>query len=163
MTDVAQSAILSTVVLLLKRMNSEEIEIKVIADVDRAAVKRLYQDAGWWEKNDETPDGNPWIDTLVRQSFCFVGAFCGAELIGMGRAVSDGVSDAYIQDVVVLKKFRGQGIGAVIIQKIIGFLKTRRIGWIGLIAQPGTQAFYQRLGFTLMEGHTPMLLKKKKD
>lgn len=163
MTDVAQSAILSAVVLLLKWMNSEEIEIKVIADVDRAAVKRLYQDAGWWEENDETPDGNPWIDTLVRQSFCFVGAFCGAELIGMGRAVSDGVSDAYIQDVVVLKKFRGQGIGAMIIQKIIGFLKTRRIGWIGLIAQPGTQAFYQRLGFTLMKGHAPMLLKKKKD
>lgn len=144
-------------------MNSEEIEIKVIADVDRAAVKRLYQDAGWWEKNDETPDGNPWIDTLVRQSFCFVGAFSGAEMIGMGRAVSDGVSDAYIQDVVVLKKFRGRGIGAAIIRQIIGFLKARRIGWIGLIAAPGTQAFYQLLGFTLMDGHAPMLLKKGKD
>ena len=163
MTDVAKSAILSAVALLLKRMNSEEIEIKVIADVDRAAVKRLYQDAGWWEENDETPGGNPWIDTLVRQSFCFVGAFCCAELIGMGRAVSDGVSDAYIQDVVILKKFRGQGIGNRIIEKIIEFLQSHRIGWIGLIAQPGTQAFYQRLGFSLMEGHVPMLLKKKKD
>lgn len=162
MTDIAVSAILSPVAFRLKRMNSEEIEIKIIADVDRVAVKKLYQDAGWWEENDETADGWAWIDTLVRQSFCFVGAFSGSELIGMGRVVSDGVSDAYIQDVVVLKKFRGRGIGAAIIQKIIGFLKTSRIGWIGLIAEPGTQQFYQRLGFVPMEGYKPMLLKRKK-
>jgi spermidine synthase len=143
-------------------MNSEEIEIKVIADVDRVAVKRLYQDAGWWEEIDETVDGCAWIDDLVKQSFCFVGAFCGAELIGMGRAVSDGVSDAYIQDVVVLKKFRRAGIGNKIIGKIIQFLQSRRIGWIGLIAEPGTQQFYLRLGFFPMEGYTPMLLKMKK-
>jgi len=144
-------------------MNLDEIEIKVIETAERNAVKKLYLEAGWWQENDETPDGCAWIDILVRQSFCFVGAFSGGEMIGMGRAVSDGVSDAYIQDIVVLKKFRGQGIGAAIIQKIIEFLKTRRIGWIGLIAEPGTQAFYQRLGFALMEGSAPMLLKKKKD
>jgi len=143
-------------------MNSEEIEIKIIAEVERAAVKRLYQDAGWWEENDEAGDGCAWIDDLVRRSFCFVGAFCGGELIGMGRAVSDGVSDAYIQDVVVLQKFRRAGIGYDIIEKIIEFLQSRRIGWIGLIAEPGTQPFYQRLGFEPMAGYTPMLLKKKK-
>jgi ribosomal protein S18 acetylase RimI-like enzyme len=144
-------------------MNSEEIEIKVIADVDRIAVKRLYQDAGWWEESDETAGGCVWIDDLVRHSFCFVGAFCGTELIGMGRAVSDGVSDAYIQDVVVFKKFRRAGIGNKIIEKIIEFLQSRRIGWIGLIAEPGTQKFYQQLGFELMAGYAPMLLKKKTD
>ncbi|MCJ7525782.1 MAG: GNAT family N-acetyltransferase [Candidatus Aminicenantes bacterium] len=144
-------------------MNPDEIEIKVIASADRQAVKNLYQQAGWWEENDESLDGCAWIDTLVSQSFCFVGAFSGDEMIGMGRAVSDSISDAYIQDVVVLKKFRGRGIGAAIIQKIICYLKTRRIGWIGLIAEPGTQAFYQRLGFALLEGYAPMLLKRKKD
>jgi ribosomal protein S18 acetylase RimI-like enzyme len=143
-------------------MNLDEIEIKIITTVKRGSVKKLYQDAGWWENNDETSDGCAWIDNLIKQSFCFVGAFCGAELIGMGRAVSDGVSDAYIQDVVVLKKFRRAGIGNKIIEKIIAFLESKRIGWIGLIAEPGTQQFYQRLGFTTMEGYTPMLLKKKK-
>ncbi len=144
-------------------MNPDEIEIKVITSADRQAVKNLYQQAGWWEESDESPDGCAWIDTLVSQSFCFVGAFSGGEMIGMGRAVSDSVSDAYIQDVVVLKKFRGRGIGAAIIQKIIYYLKTSRIGWIGLIAEPGTQAFYQRLGFALLEGYAPMLLKRKED
>ena len=97
-------------------MNSEEIEIKVIAGADRDSVKKLYQEAGWWQER-RNPGwlrlDRPWS----RQSFCFVGAFSGAEMIGMGRAVSDGVSDAYIQDVVVLKKFRGRGIGAAIIKK----------------------------------------------
>ncbi len=144
-------------------MNRDEIEIKVIADVDRDAVKRLYQEAGWWQPDDESADGCAWIDTLVSQSFCFVGAFSGSELIGMGRALSDGISDAYIQDVVVLKNYRRAGIGNKIIEKIIQFLLARRIGWIGLIAEPGTQQFYRELGFSPLEGYTPMRLGKKQD
>jgi spermidine synthase len=146
--------------LRLKPMNLDEIEIKIIETADRSAVKKLYQQAGWWEQSDETGDDFSWIDALVKQSYCFAGAFRGGEMIGMGRALSDGVSDAYIQDVVVFEKFRGRGIGAAIIKKIVFFLKSRRIGWIGLIAEPGTQKFYQRLGFAAMEGHVPMLLKK---
>ena len=142
-------------------MNPDEVEIKVIADADRDSLKKLYQQAGWWQESDQTPDGNSWIDDLVKGSFCFVGAFAGSEMIGMGRAVSDGVSDAYIQDVVVMKERRGRGIGAAIIRKIVGFLQERRIGWIGLVAEPGTQPFYRRLGFEAMEGYAPMLLKKK--
>ena len=142
-------------------MNPDEVEIKVIADADRDSVKKLYRQAGWWQESDETPDGNAWIDALVKGSFCFVGAFAGAEMIGMGRAVSDGVSDAYIQDVVVKKDFRGRGIGAAIIRKIVGFLRERRIGWIGLVAAARHPAFYRRLGFEVMEGFAPMLLKKE--
>ncbi len=144
-------------------MNLDRVEIKVIARADRDSLKKLYQQAGWWQESDQTPDGNSWIDRLVEGSFCFVGAFSGGEMIGMGRAVSDGASDAYIQDVTVLKEFRGLGIGAAIIEKLTGFLKSARIGWIGLIAEPGTQDFYRRLGFAVLEGYAPMLLKKPGD
>jgi ribosomal protein S18 acetylase RimI-like enzyme len=142
-------------------MNVDEIEIKVMTAADRSAVKKLYQEAGWWRANDETTDDCAWIDTLVAQSICFVGAFRRGEMVGMGRAISDGVSDAYIQDVVVRKQCRGAGIGARIIAEIVSFLNNRGIGWIGLIAEPDTQAFYQRLGFAAMPGYTPMLLQKK--
>lgn len=144
-------------------MNPDEVEIKVIARADRDSVKKLYQQAGWWKEADQTPDRNSWIDGLVAGSLCFVGAFAGGEMIGMGRAISDGVSDAYIQDVTVLAAYRGLGLGARIINEITGFLRGRRIGWIGLIAEPGTEAFYQRLGFAAMAGYTPMLLGEKKD
>ncbi len=144
-------------------MNPADVEIKVIAAADRDALKSLYRQAGWWQERDQAPGGDSWLDRLVAGSFCFVGAFAGGKMVGMGRAVSDGASDAYIQDVTVLKEFRGLGIGAGIIEKIVGFLRERRIGWIGLVAEPGTQAFYRRLGFSVLEGYAPMLLKERED
>jgi spermidine synthase len=143
--------------------NPGPVEIKLITAADRGAVKKLYQEAGWWHAGDETADGGSWIDELVRGSFCFAGAFRGPEMIGMGRAVSDGVSDAYIQDVVVAKAHRGAGIGERIIMELINFLRQRRIGWIGLIAEPGTHPFYRKLGFSVMSGYTPMLLDQKRN
>jgi GNAT superfamily N-acetyltransferase len=75
----------------------------------------------------------------------------------MGRSISDGVSDAYIQDVTVLPEFRGKGIGRRIILYILDCLRERRIEWIGLIAEPGHGQFYRELGFTALEGFTPMI------
>jgi ribosomal protein S18 acetylase RimI-like enzyme len=144
-------------------MNPDEVKIKVIERADPDSVKKLYQQAGWWKKGDESRENNSWIDSLVAGSFCFVGAFAGDEMVGMGRAISDGISDAYIQDVTVLAKFRGLGLGTRIMNEITDFLRRRRIGWIGLIAEPGSQAFYQRLGFAAMDGYSPMLLDGKRD
>ena len=142
-------------------MDPDEVEIKILVQADRESVKKLYQQAGWWSKDDEPGDGGAWIDALVKGSFCFVGAFAGKEMIGMGRAVSDGVSDAYIQDVTVLREFRGRGLGARIMKKIILFLRSRNIGWIGLVAEPGTQEFYEDLGYGPLVGYQPMLHGKR--
>lgn len=144
-------------------MNADRIEIKAVDEVDRAAVEELYRQAGWWHESDGTPDGNCWIDALVRGSFCFIGAFVDGRLIGMGRAISDGTSDAYIQDVTVLPAFRSRGLGAAIIRRLVEELRARRIGWIGLVAEPGTEPFYRRLGFAALAGHVPMLLEMGED
>ncbi|MBN2345572.1 MAG: GNAT family N-acetyltransferase [Candidatus Aminicenantes bacterium] len=142
-------------------MDADDIAIRIITRVEREAVKALYQQAGWWEAGDETPGGNSWIDDMVRGSFCFVGAFSGDRMIGMGRAISDGASDAYIQDVTVQEEFRGRGIGARIVRVLSEHLCSRGIGWIGLVAEPGTQPFYRRLGFEVMEGHVLMRRHEK--
>jgi ribosomal protein S18 acetylase RimI-like enzyme len=144
-------------------MPPDEVDIIIITHFDRESVKKLYQQAGWWEENDQSPDGSAWIDDMVHGSFCFVGAFLGGEMIGMGRAISDGASDAYIQDVTVLREFRGRGIGQRIIRAISENLVSRGIGWIGLVAEPGTQEFYRRLGFEVLEGFSPMRLKKDRN
>ena len=80
-------------------------------------------------------------------------------MVGMGRSVSDGASDAYVQDVTVLKEFRGAGIGEKIVRMILNDLKKRGIDWIGLIAEPGTETFFRRLGFSVMAGHKPLKLE----
>jgi len=88
-----------------------------------------------------------------------VGAFWGKKLIGIGRALSDLASDAYIQDVTVLKEFRGKGIGKKIIQTLIEKLKENNVDWIGLVAQPGTSSFYEELGFEPLKNHIPLKYK----
>jgi spermidine synthase len=130
--------------------------IRIVKAVPEADFTALYRDAGWWEEN-FSPD---FIAPLVAGSTAVAAAFTpDGRMIGMGRALSDGTSDAYIQDVVVLREFRRQGIGADIIRALIGELRRRGVDWIGLIGQPGTRSFYENLGFAEMKDHLPMKLK----
>ena len=74
----------------------------------------------------------------------------------MGRALSDGVSDAYIQDIVVRTDYRGQGWGQKIVSFLVRELRTAGVDWIGLIGAPGTKDFYEKLGFAPMPNFVPM-------
>ena len=128
---------------------------RVVRKMRTQDVVRLYKAGGWWR---ESRAWRALIPRMVRGSSCFVIAEDrDGKVVGMGRAISDGVSDAYIQDVVVLKHVRGQGIGAELIRRLTRHLKKRRIGWIGLVAEPGTRRFYERLGYGRLRGFEPML------
>ena len=78
--------------------------------------------------------------------------------VGMGRVISDGISDAYIQDLVVLPEWRGMGVGRMILSVLLDECRMRKISWTALIAEPGTSGFYGSLGFAPMTGYVPMLL-----
>jgi ribosomal protein S18 acetylase RimI-like enzyme len=79
----------------------------------------------------------------------------------MGRTISDGASDAYIQDVVVLPQYRRQGIGSELIRRLTQQCVTHEISWIGLVAEPGTSGFYETLGYSALEGYRLMLYGKR--
>ena len=85
---------------------------------------------------------------------------CDGKLIGIARALSDGVSDAYIQDVTVSEDFRGRGIGGRLVTVLSEELSSRGIDWIGLVGVPGTEHFYSSLGFEAQGGHTLWLRRK---
>jgi GNAT superfamily N-acetyltransferase len=138
-------------------MNQQEnYEIRFGADVDPAEIRRLYEEAGWWDAEDDDRVDPDWLLKLITNSYCFAAAFADGHLIGMGRAISDGVSDAYIQDVVVTQEWRQHGVGAAIVARILQYLRQHQIGWIGLIAEPGSESFYTKLGFRSMPEYTPM-------
>ncbi len=127
---------------------------EIVSEAPVEAIVALYQAGGWWQESDA------WrriIPEMIRRSYCFMVARLDGRIVGMGRAISDGVSDAYIQDVVVVKELRGAGIGGELVRRLAEHCAARGIGWIGLIAEPGTQAFYQRLGFQPMRDFQPML------
>ena len=46
--------------------------------------------------------------------------------VGMGRLISDGASDAYIQDVVVFPEYRGHGIGSRIVSALFQKLSSTK-------------------------------------
>jgi spermidine synthase len=121
-------------------------------------IVSLYKGTGWWDADDEQPD---IIRGIVGRSHCFLAVFLDGDLIGMGRAISDGTSDAYIQDVAVRPAFRGRGIGSGIVRRIVDRLHGDGLFWIGLIAERDSHPFYERLGFSPMEHAAPMLLKGK--
>jgi ribosomal protein S18 acetylase RimI-like enzyme len=75
----------------------------------------------------------------------------------MGRILSDGVSDAYIQDLIVHPEYRRKGTGRKILLHLLAACSAAKIDWVGLIAEQGTEEFYIGLNFSRMEGHVPML------
>lgn len=126
------------------------------ADSQIDKIIHLYQTAGWWTgQAHENPE---LIRRIVTGSHCFVLACEGNDIIGMGRAISDGISDAYIQDVAVLPEFRGQGVGTVVVKEILKQLRADGLQWIGLIAGRQSHPFYRKMGFEEMPASTAMLL-----
>ncbi|MDX9788611.1 MAG: GNAT family N-acetyltransferase [Desulfobacterales bacterium] len=121
-----------------------------------AQILSLYEAAGWWRPDPEAPK---LLLRLIAGSHCFLVAEAKGDIIGMGRAISDGVSDAYIQDVTVRPDFKKLGIGSRIVTKIAERLKKDGLTWVGLIAERHSHPFYQRIGFFEMPDAIPMRLK----
>ncbi len=134
-----------------------QISYHIVKEADNAVILSLYRQAGWWQM-DDNPQYLETVQQIIANSFCFAIAMRGNEIIAMGRAISDGVSDAYIQDVTVRQDLRGNGIGKGIINTLLAYLKEHKLQWIGLISEPGYERFYQGFGFKVMENYTPFLL-----
>ena len=102
-----------------------------------------------------------WLQDAVANSVAAVGALDeNNSLIGFARALGDGVSDCYIQDVVVSKDHRRRGIGRKLVEFLLQELEARNIDWIGLIATPGNEEFYRSIGFEVLAEHTPMIKRR---
>jgi GNAT superfamily N-acetyltransferase len=122
-------------------------------------LRHLYRLAGWWSESGDTLEK---LVGIISGSHCFVAAVQDTGVIlGMGRAISDRASDAYIQDVMVRPEARRQAIATSIMKVILARLNLDGMTWIGLIAKQGTQPFYHGLGFSEMPGATPMLRKNE--
>ena len=125
-----------------------------------AQIAALYRDAGWWADASDHPET---IGEIITGSHCFLAAMSQGEFVGMGRAISDGVSDAYIQDITVRADRRGQGIARDIVRNLVTKLHADGLHWIALIAERDTHALYRELGFAEMPNSTPLLLLDDSD
>jgi GNAT superfamily N-acetyltransferase len=135
----------------------DTIAVQLVQAWDGDEIADLYRAGGWWKEEYDPKE----LSRLIQGSFLFVIAEDPktGRAVGMGRVIADGVSDGYIQDLIVLPEYRKTGIGARIVSTLVKKCVERGISWIALIAEPGTENFYLPFGFHPMEGHTPLIYR----
>ncbi len=132
---------------------NQNITIRTDRLPDPAQVAALYREAGWIPENGSTD----FVPAMLNNSYLIVTAYDGNDtLAGMMRALSDGVSDAYLLDLIVAESYRKQGLGKKILETLSSALKAKGIDWIVCIGAPGTEIFYKKAGIAaVMEGYIP--------
>ena len=140
-------------------MKQEQFDIKFVRKWPEDEIVNLYKAGGWWKDHYDKSG----IKHLIKGSYVFAVVIdkITCKTIGMGRVLSDGVSDAYIQDLVILSEYRSKGIGKKLVKKLIKHCRSKNIHWIALIAEPGQKGFYENIGFKQMKNYTPMKYDEK--
>jgi ribosomal protein S18 acetylase RimI-like enzyme len=138
----------------------DRCEVLLVRNWDTEDIRSLYREAGWWKEEWDPAH----LSLLISGSLAFVVAVDrkSGRAVAMGRAISDGSSDAYIQDMVVKSEYRESGIGRQILTTLVIYCQKQGITWIALIAEPGTEQFYMQSGFERMEGYVPMIFQNPK-
>lgn len=122
-------------------------------NVDWDELSHLYKIA---PLGDKKADDLKTVFTNSRYR-CFV--YDDKKIVGVGRALADGVDASYICDVAIDPDYQGQGIGKDIVSKLVEFSKDHNK--IILYANPGKEAFYAKLGFAKM--NTAMAIFKDQE
>ncbi|MDA3931180.1 MAG: GNAT family N-acetyltransferase [Tenericutes bacterium] len=105
-------------------------------------VYHLYEEAGW---TNYTKDINKVLFGIQNSAFVYT-AWDGRLLIGLVRVVSDNYTIAYIQDLLVLKKYQHLGIGKNLVEEVKK--KYHHVRQIVLLTdKEGPLPFYESLGF----------------
>ena len=133
-----------------------QVEVRVVRDYPAEPIVRLYEAGGWWREQYDPSHISPMIAGSHAVAVA-VDSATGAT-VGMGRLISDGASDAYVQDVIVDPAYRGRGIGRRIVAALLERCRADGILWVGVVAEPGSVAFWEQAGFGVLGGHVAMRL-----
>ena len=131
-----------------------EIKIKQLCVFDNSLIEqvaKLYKQEKFLDENEFNFQS---IRRTLKNSFCVFGAFDGSKLVGIFRALSDGVADAYLLDLIVDSSCRKRGVATALCKEIVSFLHGQNIEWVVCISTPEGYNVHNKIG-TAMTGHTP--------
>lgn len=118
-------------------------EYKIYREAD---ILNLYASVGWTSYT-----GSPEILRKgFENSLLTLAAYEGERLIGIVRAVGDGHTIIFIQDILVLPEYQRKGIGSALLQEILS--RYSMVRQIELVTDndPKTISFYRSMGFREM-------------
>jgi len=78
-------------------------------------------------------------------------------MLGFARVLTDGVYLAVVLDVVVAPAARGTGLGAVLMDAVVGHPRVAGVRSVELVCQPELAGFYRRWGFTEQVGRSRLM------
>jgi len=119
-------------------------EYTVTDDLSRMDVARIHQwlsEEAYWSLGRSRAD----VAESLRQSRTYA-VLRGSEQIGIGRAITDGITFAYLCDVFVAEPYRNRQIGGWLLSCILADLRDAKIRQV-LLATRDAHALYRRVGF----------------
>jgi N-acetylglutamate synthase-like GNAT family acetyltransferase len=119
-------------------------EYIVTDDLSRMDMSRIHQ---WLSKEAYWSMGRSLEDVAesLRQSRTYA-VLLNGEQIGIGRAITDGVTFAYLCDVFVAEPYRDKQIGAWMLSCMLADLRDAKIRQV-LLATRDAHSLYRRAGF----------------
>ncbi|MBP0725334.1 GNAT family N-acetyltransferase [Bacillus sp. RG28] len=109
-----------------------------VSNLNLNDIKEVYHSVGW------TKHTNEIIKQIFESSNVIAIVTVDDRVVGIGRAMSDGVFNAAIYDVVVHNDYQKQGIGKRIMEYLLEKLKN--VSCIHLISTTGNEEFYRKFG-----------------
>lgn len=103
-------------------------------------LKTLFAQTSWAADRQENDIGR-----MLQQVSVFVTIRDDARLIGFGRALTDGVYRALLDDIIVDSNYHKMGLGKVIVEQLM--MQLQGIEEVFLNAEARLEGFYQKFGF----------------
>jgi len=116
-------------------------------------LAELFRIAPFGDKRPEDIE-KAFVNSMFK---CFI--FDQGKLVGVGRALADGIDCSYLCDVAVHPEYQGKGLGRSIITKLLEFSEGHKK--VILYACPGKEGFYNKFGFKQM--NTAMAIFENQD
>ena len=119
------------------------MEIKEYKTYSEPEILSLYARVGWTAYTDQ-PEV---LRKGLENSMLTLAAYEGDLLLGIIRAVGDGHTVVFVQDILVFPEYQRKGIGSALLQAILDRYSHVRQIELATDNTPKTIAFYKSMGF----------------
>lgn len=106
-------------------------------------VLALYKSVGWSMYTRDPAR----LERALTHSLTVLSAYEGKQLVGLIRAVGDGETILFIQDLLVLPEYQRRGIGKQLIEALLARFPEVRQRVLLTDNDPKTRSFYKAAGF----------------
>lgn len=124
-------------------MNLTDVQIKEYKKYNSEDIPKLYDSVGWSAYTDDLAA----LENGFNNSLKILAAYKNDELVGIIRAVGDGYTVVFIQDILVLLEYQRQGIGSALLKAIVDCYPNVRQIQLTTDCTEKTIAFYKSVGF----------------